>query len=387
MKSSSGSKSISAFFERLGAPLHDKRKSWGARSENFVLLRCWKDRFTQSGATEVLGSNALVNLDFGSKERIEHLKLIWAGGFAGYVVTVEAIDPSAKPREIKSNSHDSEHVFPINVLVTEPDGSIWAELGQKISVNDLEEHAKTHRPFPSPTPFPRQPSKFFRDTSAPYVKKIPELREFLIEVAEKKETKTYGEVRSTFDLGRGELRHAMDRLGHACLKAGEPILTSLIVAKDSQRCSEGFFKEFHREDVQERQDCYVFWAKNAGSPTTDTEKLRDFRDLAACFSLVETRPEQSAFRRRVFFAQKGRCYVSGCDISKALDAAHKKGRDWRQGHNSADDGLLLRKDLHALYDAGLMTISSDGSVDFDHKVLDYYKEHCRKGKGKGKGQR
>ena len=38
-------------------------------------------------------------LTFGSKERIEHLKLIWAGGFAGYVVTVEAIDPSAKPRE------------------------------------------------------------------------------------------------------------------------------------------------------------------------------------------------------------------------------------------------------------------------------------------------
>ena len=68
-------------------------------------------------------------------------------------------------------------------------GSIWAELGQKISVNDLEEHAKTHRPFPSPTPFPRQPSKILRDTSASYVKKIPELREFLIEVAEKKETK------------------------------------------------------------------------------------------------------------------------------------------------------------------------------------------------------
>ena len=49
--------------------------------------------------------------------------------------------------------------------------------------------------------------------------------------------------------------------------------------------------------------------------------------------------------------------------------------------NSADDGLLLRKDLHALYDAGLMTISSDGSVDFDREVLAYYKEHCRKGQG------
>ena len=64
----------------------------------------------------------------------------------------------------------------------------------------------------------------------------------------------------------------MDRIGHACLEAGEPILTSLIVAKDSQRCSEGFFKEFLRDDVQERQDCYVFWAKNAGSPTTGHRK-------------------------------------------------------------------------------------------------------------------
>lgn len=52
---------------------------------------------------------------------------------------------------------------------------------------------------------------------------------------------------------------------------------------------------------------------------------------------------------------KGACGVTGCTIRAALDAAHRAGRDWRQRHNSGDDGLLLRKDIHALYDAELVT--------------------------------
>jgi hypothetical protein len=56
----------------------------------------------------------------------------------------------------------------------------------------------------------------------------------------------------------------------------------------------------------------------------------------------------------------GMCVISGCNVDKALDAAHKKGRSWREGHNRAEDGFLLRKDLHALYDHNLLRISEDG---------------------------
>jgi len=40
----------------------------------------------------------------------------------------------------------------------------------------------------------------------------------------------------------------------------------------------------------------------------------------------------------------------------------------------ADDGILLRRDLHMLYDRGLLTISSDGHVALDTRVQGYYAE-------------
>jgi hypothetical protein len=64
--------------------------------------------------------------------------------------------------------------------------------------------------------------------------------------------------------------------------------------------------------------------------------------------------------------------VSGCEVPEALEAAHLVGRDWRAGHNRATDGVLLRRDLHALYDRGLLVIREDGSVTLDQKVAGHY---------------
>lgn len=80
------------------------------------------------------------------------------------------------------------------------------------------------------------------------------------------------------------------------------------------------------------------------------------------FHLREVRPEQQVFRVSVFLACRGRCVISGCTVPEALEAAHLRGRDWRQGHNSRHDGILLRRDLHALYDSGLLDIDDRGIV-------------------------
>lgn len=90
------------------------------------------------------------------------------------------------------------------------------------------------------------------------------------------------------------------------------------------------------------------------------------------FALVEVRPQQAGFRAAVFRACGGRCVISGCDVPEALEAAHLRGRDWRAGHNHENDGILLRRDLHTLYDRGLLTISDEGRVAFDRRVYDYY---------------
>ncbi|WP_244125406.1 HNH endonuclease [Burkholderia gladioli] len=86
---------------------------------------------------------------------------------------------------------------------------------------------------------------------------------------------------------------------------------------------------------------------------------------------VEIRQEQPAFRKAVFATYGGRCAISGCDIPEALEAAHLRGRDWRAGQNEATDGILLRRDLHTLYDRGLLDLSG-GVTRFNRRVVHHY---------------
>lgn len=92
-----------------------------------------------------------------------------------------------------------------------------------------------------------------------------------------------------------------------------------------------------------------------------------------CAKFVSTKARlyQSKFRQIVFLACKGRCVISGCDIPEAVEAAHLSGRSWEAGHNSADDGILLRRDLHALYDSGLIKIVDD-VVYVDDGIRNFY---------------
>lgn len=72
-------------------------------------------------------------------------------------------------------------------------------------------------------------------------------------------------------------------------------------------------------------------------------------------TVLEIRTMQERFRIRVGDRCGWRCVVSGTDVREVLDAAHLPGRNWRH-HNSADDGIMLRVDLHRLLDSGLASI-------------------------------
>lgn len=71
---------------------------------------------------------------------------------------------------------------------------------------------------------------------------------------------------------------------------------------------------------------------------------------------MELRPEQAAFRERVGKAWGWRCPITGETVREVLDAAHLPAASWRAGDNRAEDGILLRADLHRLLDAGLLRI-------------------------------
>jgi len=377
---------ISVFFDALGFRLKNTRWSWGAGSQQApfaILLRTW-DHDQHNGYVRVLRSiNDTANP--GRSERIEHLRALWAGGLPGYTVIATAVDANAHPRQIKS--YEENEVRALQKLVARPDGSIWALLGKSVPIEQLSAHRRRHRLMPADGPFPETGAG--RIIQAPsgkslpaYLVKLPEVRAWLIDLALAGNKATYAEARAPFGFKTFEHRHAMDRLGHECLENGEPILTSLIVDAETGRCSDGFFKEFGIEDdAQERQECYAYpWRirsldrgrdGSSNEPQNGADAENPLTQRARQFAQV--RPYQARFRNRLFVAHGGACCVTGCTIVAALDAAHRHGRSWEKGHNQASDGWLLRKDIHALYDAGLLRIDEDGSVRADDpRVATHY---------------
>ncbi|MBU7436188.1 HNH endonuclease signature motif containing protein [Paraburkholderia fungorum] len=80
------------------------------------------------------------------------------------------------------------------------------------------------------------------------------------------------------------------------------------------------------------------------------------------FTTAPVRPEQAAFRRALFERFEGRCALTGCAVAELLDAAHLPGQDWTLGHNTADDGILLRADLHRALDTGLIRLDENQNL-------------------------
>lgn len=96
--------------------------------------------------------------------------------------------------------------------------------------------------------------------------------------------------------------------------------------------------------------------------------------------LRRSRLGQGAFRILVTDAYTRRCAVSGERTLPVLQASHIM--PFGRGPNRVDNGLLLRSDLHILFDCGLITVTPDHCVEISHRIKeeyengrDYYKHH------------
>jgi len=97
--------------------------------------------------------------------------------------------------------------------------------------------------------------------------------------------------------------------------------------------------------------------------------------------LVETRLGQGAFRTLVIDAYGRRCAISGEKTVPVLEAAHIKPYS-ESGPHRLDNGLLLRSDLHILFDEGYIAVSDTLNVEVSRKIKeeyengrDYYRYH------------
>jgi putative restriction endonuclease len=113
--------------------------------------------------------------------------------------------------------------------------------------------------------------------------------------------------------------------------------------------------------------------KSPGSNEADEELENDVALSVAdereqVVRAIKVRRGQASFRRGLFKRYGNRCMVTGCELEALLEAAHIA--PYRNAsHNELSNGLLLRADIHTIYDLYLMEIDAITlTVTFDESV-------------------
>lgn len=111
-----------------------------------------------------------------------------------------------------------------------------------------------------------------------------------------------------------------------------------------------------------------------GANGGDDRGPEDRRQLAA----INVRRGQLEFREKLLAAWQRRCAVTSCSIVGLLEAAHisphAEGVDYR-----TSNGLLLRADIHTLFDLGLISIDEHLQVHLAEEIqFSEYARYSRK---------
>lgn len=97
----------------------------------------------------------------------------------------------------------------------------------------------------------------------------------------------------------------------------------------------------------------IISAQDADHEPFDPENIEDARERVSV--TIAQRRGQKAFRDALIDAYSGRCAITGCAVLDVLEAAHivpYRG----PATNRVDNGLLLRADIHTLFDCGLLSV-------------------------------
>lgn len=136
--------SITALFEKLGAPLANSRWSWGGvREDGSVVLRVWQNETKRfDGRTHIQLTHRAVFAgregNLGYQERNRHVEQIQAGARC-YMVMCEPKSTQAVPREIRG--FNEREVFVAGDVI-EHEGDLWAPIADRKPVSKVWEGSK-----------------------------------------------------------------------------------------------------------------------------------------------------------------------------------------------------------------------------------------------------
>ena len=155
--------------------------------------------------------------------------------------------------------------------------------------------------------------------------------------------------------GRTSLDYKFQNISFLLQEMGHPIITGYKPAPNAQR---GTLYQAISRHIQTTQYPLSFRYieddvdKNGAF---DPDNLEDARDRA--YRRIVLRRGQPAFRKELLSAYEGKCAVTGCDSEFALEACHIVPY-WGPETNHVSNGLLLRADIHTLFDLGKTAVDT-----------------------------
>lgn len=114
---------------------------------------------------------------------------------------------------------------------------------------------------------------------------------------------------------------------------------------------------------QSKMDLYEFMKNTSTiSAVQNIERKR--------YNKNNVRPLQTQFRQELL-SVSDRCLVTRVRMTGLLEAAHIKPHKYN-GPEAKDNGILLRRDIHYLFDSGNLRIDVDGNIFISQPVLEDY---------------
>lgn len=196
----------------------------------------------------------------------------------------------------------------------------------------------------------------------------------LTRAAGERALRSYAEIGRALGIHHRAVGFALGPIHRYCTRENLPALSILVVnqtglpgqgftAWERERFDEGCELVFNHA-WGTRSNPFLYAAEGARIEELATE-LMSTADPEDMYTRVRDRgAAQELFRRVMLRAYRSRCAVCAFPIVEALDAAHLK--PWSAcNHGERLDpanGLLLCRNHHALFDAGLFAVGADGQL-------------------------
>lgn len=141
-----------------------------------------------------------------------------------------------------------------------------------------------------------------------------------------------------------------------------------IVAEDDAAFLNGLIAEFGQPISAEVNAAYLDpWSL---AITQGLEKIRA-AIVERKTTITKARPGQQAFRAEAMSRHGGKCVFTGCRVPEAIEAAHVIPHTGDLQFERPDNSLVIRRDVHALFDTFLLSIHpQSGRVEVALRLLD-----------------